>query len=320
MSAPRRFLERLGRFIVRNPAYKILSITVALMAWLYVQGTEVVETTIRARVVWNLPEELATADYLRNYVALTIGGPRNATRRAEGVRIPINLQDIGPGEHSLDFSSFPVVGLPPNVQVLGITPSSDSFVLDEVARRKVRVEVEDSLVGELAPGWMIASMEITPPVVPIRGPRMVVEDITAVPTETVDISDASSDFERWVDLDLPRGVRHVGEERVRVRVTLQPEETERTFSEVPVRVWNHQDWTPTTDAVEVVLEGPAAAMGELEEDHVAVFVHLPEDPTQVVYDASHGPREGLRLRVLHGGGEGIRVRSVTPDTVRVVRP
>lgn len=316
----RNLLQRLGAALVRNPAYKLLSLSVALMAWLYVQGEQVVETKVRARVMWELPPELLTVEPLPASVALTIGGPRNATRKAAhyDVRIPIDLSEIGMGEHSLDFSAFPVAGLPPNVQVLGVSPSTVRFVLDEVSAKKVRVEPR--LVGDPAAGWDVVGAEVEPQVVSIRGPRAVVDGVGEVATMPVDVSGMERDTEQRVDIDLPRSTQLVSDEPIRVRVDVEPEVVRREFTSVPVGVWRQDGWNTEPDTVRVVLEGPAAAMGTLAPEDVAVFAHLPDNPTRSAYEASFGPDSGLRLRVLHTAGEALRVVTVEPTTVRVERP
>ena len=313
-------LRRAGAAIARNPAYKVLSLSVALMAWLYVQGEQVVETKIRARVMWDLPEGLLTVEPLPASVALSIGGPRNATRKAAqyDVRIPIDLSQVNIGEHALDLSSFQVAGLPANVQVLGVAPSNVRFVLDEVSAKKVRIEPR--LVGDPAAGWDVVGADVEPQVVSIRGPRAVVDAVGEVATMPVDVSGMEKDTEQRVELDLPRSTQLVSDDPIRLRVDVEPEVVRREFTGVPVAVWRLDGWRTEPDAVKVILEGPAAAMGTLVPEEVVVFAHLPDNPTRVAYDAPFGPSSGPRLRVIQTAGDEIRAVAVEPSTVRVERP
>ena len=47
----------LGR-LTRNPRLKLLSLAVAVVAWVYVQGGEEQVVRLRARLVWELPAGL----------------------------------------------------------------------------------------------------------------------------------------------------------------------------------------------------------------------------------------------------------------------
>jgi len=319
VSGALRWLREVGRGLVRNPGYKLLSLAIAVVAWLYVQGGQVVEAKVRARVEWPHLESLLPVQPLPASVTLTVGGPRNATRHAQqdDVTIPVDLSGATAGQVTLDFSSLPIHGLPANVQVLKVDPPTIRFTLDEVAAKKVRVTPK--LVGDPADGYQVVAADMTPPVVSIRGPRSVLEKVSAVPTLPVDVSGMAKDTEQRVELDLPRTVDLVTDENLRVSVDVEPRDTRREFSTVPVDVWRMDGWRVDPETVKVVLEGPTAAVNAIDPQDVVVFVHLPDPPSRTAYDAPFGPTKGPRLRVLDGAGDDVRAVSVEPSTVHVVR-
>ncbi|MBW1877616.1 MAG: hypothetical protein JRI25_01650 [Deltaproteobacteria bacterium] len=309
-----------ARRLARNPGYKVLSFSIALVAWLYVQGEQVVEAKVRARAMWTLPPDLLAVEPLPASVVLTVAGRRNAIRRAAqgDVRVPIDLSDIGIGGHTVDFSAFPAEGVPANLEVLEVAPASIRFSLDEVLAKKVRIEPK--LVGDPEDGYQVAEVAIYPQVVSIRGPRVNVDTVSEIATLPIDVSGFATDVAQRVELDLPRSVALVSDEVIRVVIDIDPRVVDREFTAAPVDVWRLSGWTCTPETVTVVLEGPAAAMAEIAEEDVVVFAHLPDPPDRSEYEAPFGPTEGTRLRVLHGGGDEVRAVSVEPSVVRVAVP
>lgn len=319
MSGVLRWLRETGRRLVRNPGYKLLSLAIAIVAWLYVQGSQVVEAKVRARVVWPHLERLLPVEPLPASVTLTVGGPRNATRRAQqgDVTIPVDLSGATAGEVTLDFSSLPIHGLPANVAVQKVDPQTIRFTLDEVSAKKVRITPK--LLGDPANGFQVVSDDVKPPVVTIRGPRSVIERVSEVPTMPVDVSGISKDIEQRVDLDLPRTVDLVTDDTPRVSVDVEPTNAQREFDGVPVDVWRADGWRVDPPTVKVVLEGPTTEVNAIDDQEVVVFVHLPDPATHAAYDAPFGPKKGPRLRVLDGAGNDVKAVSVEPSTVHVVR-
>jgi hypothetical protein len=88
---------------------------------------------------------------------------------------------------------------------------------------------------------------------------------------------------------------------------------------VPVHIWQARGWRAIQDSVEVTLEGPAVALEGLDVTEVVAFVHIPDIPEKLRYEAPFGPLEGVRLRVLHPGGDDVKVIKVLPARVEVVR-
>ena len=89
--------------------------------------------------------------------------------------------------------------------------------------------------------------------------------------------------------------------------------------DVPIQVWSESGWTVDPTTVRIVMEGPSASLGAIAPQDVVAFVHLPDDPNRASYDVPWGPEEGMRLRILHPGGDEVRVASVTPSRVKVTR-
>lgn len=305
--------------LFRHPHYKLLSFAIALFAWGYVQLEQVGEAEVRAKVVWQLPPGLSSVDQLPRRVELSVRGTGADIRRARAARVelPVDLRTIGSGEHQVEFGAFRPEGLPEGLEILGCSPSSMTFRLDELVTRKVSVEPVH--VGEPASGYLVGDVSVEPAVVALEGPRGVVAALTQVKTRPVEVSGLSADARVPVELELPRAVGLVAGTELTAVVSVVPELERRTFSAVPVVAWQQSGWTTEPGTVEVILEGPAEALAKVPADEVVAFVHLPDTPDRARYEAPWGPKEGVRLRVLHGVGDAVEVVRVEPARVEVVR-
>lgn len=316
-------LERLGQLasaLVANPQYKLLSLLLAVAAWLWVQGEEVIQAQARVAVSWELPDGLVTAAPLPESVLVTLRGARNVVRRAEELqpRMTVDLMDVEIGEHRIEFGLAAISGLPAGAEVIAHTPASVGLILDRLAARKVRVR--PVRVGEPDRTVDIVSMTLDPKVVTVRGPSQAISELVEVPTVPIDVTGIREDRTLSYELELPQGAEVVGVSRLKALVDVDARLTRRTFATVPIYVWRHADWRPITESVQVVLEGPAAELRGLAADGVLAFVHLPDEPNRLRYAAEFGPEEGLRLRIVHPGSAEVQAVAVEPQSVEVFRP
>lgn len=311
-------LSDLWARITKNPGYKLLSIVLAFAAWVYVQGDTQQESKMRVPVVWSVPDGLATAEPLPRTAMLEVRGTRLAMRAAASapVQVVLDVRELGIGAHALELDATLVQGLPPGVEALSVAPAAVRFVLDDVVTRRLPLVADR--VGSPAPGFRVQQITVDPPVVEVRGPREVLKALQSVAIAPVDVSGMASDAIVDVEVAPPRAVE-IEEVRARAAVQVVPELEQRVFTGVPVSVWRQVDWRPEVDMIEVTLEGPTALMRGMTTEQVVAFVHLPDRPTRARYEATFGPERGLRIRVLHPGGEEVRVVAMEPQQVPVVQ-
>ncbi|MFT4626620.1 MAG: YbbR domain-containing protein [Myxococcota bacterium] len=313
--------ESLFEQITRNPGYKLLSLAVAVAAWVYVQGGEEQEARIRARLVWELPEGLVPVEPPTQEVTLEVRGTRAATRRAHDrdLTIALDATALPTGTHEILVEGLQVEGLGTSVELLGVSPETIQLELDEIARRNVAILAVQ--VGEPAPGYAVSGIAIEPAVVPITGPRVTVERLREISTAPIDISGLRTDASIAVALELPRGVELYGdiEPILRASVSVAPNLEREVIANVPVQVWQEAGWYTAVQTVAVTLEGPASELRSLAPEEVVAFVHLPEAPDRDRYEAPYGPSEGLRLRILHARSDDVTVVRVEPSSVEVLR-
>ena len=304
-----------------DPLAKLASVVLATLVWVYVQGDAVHETRLPVRVVWRLPDGQTTIEPLPETIAVQVRGTHAATRRSadEGLRATIDLTGLGGGHQEVPLTGLQIEGLRPGVEVLGVSPATLAMDLDERIRRNVKVEPSE--VGDPAEGFAVAEVTFEPPVVELEGARTALSVLRAVRTAPIDVSGLAADAQVSARLELPRGVALAPGERTPIAaVSVRPAAERVTFSSVPVYVWRRAGWRATVDAVEVVLEGPARTLEQVRPEQVVAFVQLPEDLARSEVEASFGPSEGVRLRVLHPDDAVLRVVKVTPPRVKVVGP
>src|SRR5690606_24193727 len=79
----RSWTRNAAALLLGNLHYKLVGLLVAISAWLFVQGEQVVTDRVRAAIDWITPVGLVTTEELPATVVLTVEGPRNAVRRAQ---------------------------------------------------------------------------------------------------------------------------------------------------------------------------------------------------------------------------------------------
>lgn len=309
----------LFRGLFRDPHYKLASLGVAILLWMYVQEGQVVDGTTTVRVEWALPDGLVAVEPLPGTVSVGVRGSRSAVRRAarSAPTIAVDLTSFGEGDHSVDLSAHPIDGVVQSVTVERISPNDVTFSLDEESSR--RVVVEPVLVGTPPAGYDVVAALPEPLVVTIRGPRVSIRSRSEVQTRPIDVSALTDDASVPATLDLPRGIERVDENPLVVKVDIRSRRDRRRIEGVAVLVNGPAGWTAEPGTVAVELEGVASALAAVQASDLVVVANLPTPTARSVYAARFGRTDGAHLRVLHDVDEVVAV-GVDPSSVEVRGP
>jgi YbbR domain-containing protein len=164
--------------------------------------------------------------------------------------------------------------------VAGVTldPSSvDIEITVEQKRFSRLVVVSPSLEGSPAAGYNVTSVELDPPSVTLLGSLELLNVTSFVVTDDVDITGATSDITRIVNLvGLAPGISISGSGTVTVRISIAAGEGEATFGVAPQWTGLASDLrvVSVTSLVEVTLQGELPTLRNVSPDQVTVSVDL----------------------------------------------
>ena len=119
----------------------------------------------------------------------------------------------------------------------------DDTVTIEVDRKAIKyVPIVPSVVGEVAHGYEIDSISMSPSTVEISGPESVVNATEQVFSTRLNVSNAEINFSTETSFQqLNKLLTIIDEGPFKAEVTIKPKQMERIFEEVPVEVLNLAD-------------------------------------------------------------------------------
>ncbi len=307
----------LKRTLTREVPFKVLSIIFALLIWAWVQTQQIVTQRTRAEVKWAVPESLTWVDSVPKSLVVTIKGPQGLVRNVKKrtLRYDLDLKDAERGPISIDFSSRSFKGIPEGVEVVQVSPPGVDVELDNRMERSVRVV--PATVGEVATGYKLSSIVISPTTARITGPRSLVRAISEISTDVIDVAGLTAD--KTFSLALApkaRTVRSVEDTNYEVTIKVEPIIAQKTFNDVPI-MSRSDDWRADPSTALVTLSGPAIDIRELTADRISVQAHLPNPapigrPLTVRFDPEN---KNSGLEVVHQGTKAIQVIGIDPKSV-----
>lgn len=208
-----------------------------------------------------------------------VSGPASAVKQVvaaygvlsiEGAREPIKRE----------ISLVPVDNQGQRVKGVTLTPAKTTaavMVRQLGGYRDVAVKVK--MVGQVANGYRITNVTVSPPVVTVfsEDPKKVRDLPGFVETEPLDVSGATDDIDARLKLVLPQGISLVGENTVLVQVNVAAIESSLSMS-LPVEVTGLSasltagEISPKT--VDVILSGPLPVLDKLKPSAVRVTVDV----------------------------------------------
>jgi len=232
-------------------------------------------------VTVNVRGEVAVGYYAATPVVephtVTVSGPESAVSRVEAVQAAISIDGVRE-TIKRDVALVPVDANGRLVEGVTIEPERTTIT---VAVRQLGgyrdVAVKVRLAGQVANGYRITNVTVSPPVVTVFSPEpQKVRDLPGfVETEPLDITGATDDIDARLKLVLPEGISLVGEDTVLVQVGVAAIETSITMS-LPVEVTgldtNLEVKEISPQLVDVILSGPLPVLESLQPSAVRVTV------------------------------------------------
>ena len=175
--------------------------------------------------------------------------------------------------------------------------------------RSESVPVNAVVTGAPAAGYVVTSIEMTPPIVSVHGQADALALLKGrVSTQPISIAGATSDVSANVNLDLPAGVTSDTTGQIAVVIHLQPQSSTRSLTIGVVPVGAHADrvYTLSTLSVTVTLGGATAALNALDTSTLVANAS--------VVDLGVGT---FTVQVTVTVPAGIKVVAVSPVTITV---
>lgn len=122
---------------------------------------------------------------------------------------------------------------------LEIKLKDDSITIDVDTKAIKYVPLLPSIVGEVAHGYEIDSISISPSTVEISGPESIVNATKQINTTRINVSNAETNFTTETSYQKPNKLLTIiDEEEIKATVSVKPVIMERDFSDVAVEVLN----------------------------------------------------------------------------------
>ncbi len=339
-------MKKLLNFLLKNRWLKLLSLLLAVIAWVYVsRKTCKTDQAERVPLVCTVPGDKFILSSTSDEVRLSLRGPTPAMNRLnkEDLAAEINVLEKlddklpdtseAPQPITLLIEPSDIRNLAPNIVVTDIRPSRVTIQLDQMGQK--RLTVEQKLTGEVKSGLRIHKAYPVPKQVIGRGPKSILAQIDTIETLPVPISNL--DAGKWLpSLALNTKLRLKGRQVVKsggrtldclrlapstvvVWIEVVPEATKK-ISHVPVEVRGLPGFLytlltpdktkPYTTIPTVEIRGPKEL---LEQPRLRAFVDLTE---------IDNPEETLdrKKQVEFSARSGIEILSEPPAVVVQIKP
>ncbi len=212
-------------------------------------------------------------------LTVEVSGPASAVSKVTAVQAQVSIEGARES-FKRETALVPIDADGQRVQGVTIKPSHATV---SVAVRQLGgyrdVAVKVRLVGQVANGYRITNVTVSPPVVTVfsQQPQKVRNLPGFVETEPLDISGATDDIDARLKLVLPEGISLVGEDTVLVQVNVAAIETSVTMS-LPVEVTGLSADLEVKEIspklVDVILSGPLPVLEGLQPSAVRVTVDV----------------------------------------------
>ncbi len=212
-------------------------------------------------------------------LTVEVSGPASAVSKVTAAQAQISIEGAREA-FKREAALVPVDADGQRVPGVTLTPSHATV---SVAVRQLGgyrdVAVKVRLVGQVANGYRITNVTVSPPVVTVfsQQPQKVRNLPGFVETEPLDISGATDDIDARLKLVLPEGISLVGEDTVLVQVNVAAIETSVTMS-LPVEVTGLSADLEVKEIspklVDVILSGPLPVLEGLQPSAVRVTVDV----------------------------------------------
>ena len=213
-----------------------------------------------------VPDGLTLGPITVDPATVTVSGASSIVSKVDTVRADIVIGAAGI-DIDQDVQLVPVDKLGNALSPLDVTPATARVTIPVFSDRQSRtLPINPIVTGTPAAGFEIEAVTVEPQVALVAGDADQLATLTRVDTAPISMTGVSADENVTVGLALPTGVVAVGEETIRVSITVRPVTATRTFNAGLRLVGARSDLTYalSTDRVLVTVGGSTADLDRLE--------------------------------------------------------
>jgi YbbR domain-containing protein len=191
------------RWLTTNTGLKVVSLILATVTWYFVRSI-----TNDTRTMEGVPLDIkvkpgtSLLSASARQVNVVVSGTREDVRQVYRYDLSAVLdlsREDRTGELDVPLG-VRAVRHPSRVQVVQVAPSSITVRIDQLVERELTVKPD--ITGELPSGFVIERILVRPQNVPVKGPKLLLDKLTAMDTLPIDVTGRRTSFREWVDLAL----------------------------------------------------------------------------------------------------------------------
>ena len=235
------------------------------------------QVPVKINLVGTAPLGVSVGDPKPSVLQVSARGPAPLVARVESASVDIPLDELRVAINNQSFKLFPRNASGNRIEGVTLDPTGVEVTLSVEQQISYRsVSLLPSLQGQLPDGYWMSGLRVDPPVVTVAGPREVLEPLTFLNTQPIDVSRLESGTARSVTVALPQGVSLI-EPRggsVLVFVSVSPVQGTRTLSVTPSLDGLSPDLRATADNLSITLSGPIPRLRQLRATDILAALDL----------------------------------------------
>jgi YbbR domain-containing protein len=291
----------------------LLSLALAFVCWQRIHRTIGYETTLS-----HIPIELIAPDGWSllssslDDVSITLRGSQEEIRllSEDNLRVIIPLPEPNAQkEASLRFSKTHLLN-PSNARLIRFNPPQINVSFDQTVEKLLPVKA--TFTGHLRDGLEIAQATCKPAGVQIRGAKKIIDSLDRIETQPIVLDRRPASFMETIGLALPDtpGIS-ADTQRIDVRVEINEQIRTRQFLNIPLRILNVPNNSPSItlvpEVINLTLSGAQQKVDRIRPENITAYVRCDQLDATTTYD----------LPVQVDLPDGIILNNTEPSVVKV---
>lgn len=204
--------------------------------------------------------------------AVVVSGPQSAVSQVASVLVTVNLDGV---TQSIDKTYQPVVVTATGKTVDQVTVDPAAVLVDVPVEQKISYKtlpVQPTLAGNVALGYQIVGVMVDPQTVTLVGDPIALNQMSFVPTQPINVNNATGDQAVNADLELPKTVALARSQTVVVRVLISTINGSKTIQVSPQITGGapNVNYGINPGSVNVTLEGPIPVLSRVQPSDMTV--------------------------------------------------